>query len=56
MYQLIFKITHVYPLLHIQRNLGDPGLAPMMEPLETSLMPSFIVLGCIDDEAVHKSP
>jgi hypothetical protein len=23
-----FKSTHVYPLLHIQRNLGDPSLAP----------------------------
>jgi hypothetical protein len=23
-----FKSTHVYPLLHIQRNRGDPSLAP----------------------------
>jgi hypothetical protein len=23
-----FKSTHVYPLLHIQRNCGDPSLAP----------------------------
>jgi hypothetical protein len=23
-----FKSTHVYPLLHIQRNHGDPSLAP----------------------------
>jgi hypothetical protein len=28
----------------------------MMDPLATSLMPSFILLGCIDEEAVHKSP
>jgi hypothetical protein len=27
-----------------------------MEPLATELRPSFILLGCIDEEAVHKSP
>jgi hypothetical protein len=27
-----------------------------MDPLETSLRPSFILLGCIDEEAFHKSP
>jgi hypothetical protein len=28
----------------------------MMEPLATASRPSFILLGCIDEEAVHKSP
>jgi hypothetical protein len=27
-----------------------------MEPLATALMPSFILLGCIEEEAGHKSP
>jgi hypothetical protein len=27
----------------------------MMEPLATSLRPSFILLGCTDEEAVHRS-
>jgi hypothetical protein len=27
-----------------------------MEPLETALRPSFILLGCIDEEAIHDSP
>jgi hypothetical protein len=53
---LYFKSTHVYPLLHIQRNRGEPSLAPMMQPLATSLRPSFILLGCIEDEAGDKSP
>jgi hypothetical protein len=28
----------------------------MMEPLATALRPSFILLGCIEEEAGHKSP
>jgi hypothetical protein len=28
----------------------------MMDPLETSLRPTFILLGCIDEEAIPKSP
>jgi hypothetical protein len=27
-----------------------------MEPLATASRPSFILLGCIDEDAVHKSP
>jgi hypothetical protein len=28
----------------------------MREPLATTLRPSFILLGCLDEKAVHKSP
>jgi hypothetical protein len=48
-----FKSTHVYPLLHIQRNHGDPSLAPYDG---APGKPSFILLGCTDEEAIHMPP
>jgi hypothetical protein len=36
----------VYPLLHIQRNSGDPSLAAYVGPLGTSLRTSCILLIC----------
>jgi hypothetical protein len=35
---------------------GPHSSPPMTEPLITALRPSFILLGCIDMEDVHKSP
>jgi hypothetical protein len=35
---------------------GAPVYPPMMEPLATASRPSFILLGCTGEEAVHKSP
>jgi hypothetical protein len=51
-----FKSTHVYHLLHIQRNHGDPGLAPYDRSPGNSIDAKFILLGRIDVEAVHNSP
>jgi hypothetical protein len=49
--------AHIYTLCYIFRETTEtPVYPPMTEPLATSLRPSFIILGCIDEEAVHKSP
>jgi hypothetical protein len=40
----------------LNRTTETPVSPPMMELLATALRPSFILLGCIEEEAGHKSP
>jgi hypothetical protein len=40
-----FKSTHVYPLLHIQRNRGDPSLAPCDGAPGNSIEAKFYYFG-----------
>jgi hypothetical protein len=49
--------AHMCTLCYIfNRTAETPFLPPMMELLATALRPSFILLGCIEEEAGHKSP
>jgi hypothetical protein len=48
---------HMCTLCYIFRGTAEtPVQPPMMEPLATALISSFILLGCREEEAGHKSP
>jgi hypothetical protein len=49
--------AHMCTLCYIFNGTAEtPVLSPMMELMATALRPSFILLGCIEEEAGHKSP
>jgi hypothetical protein len=51
-----FKSTYVYPLLHIQRNSGDPSLAPYDGATGDIIEAKFYSFGMYRRGAFHKSP